>query len=73
MTKDNIFWRLAFWAVAAIFGAALFSVAVTDNRHNAHCKRVLRCLDTGVDRSHCDALYPGCETESAPDFPERKG
>ncbi len=67
MTKDNVFWALGCISAAALFGVAIYKAHEidTDNRHNARCERVLRCLSTGDDRLHCDAAYPGCEAENA--------
>ncbi len=62
--RDTVF-AISVIITVGVSGVALFVNMLieghTDRTHDADCERVLRCLDTGVDRPHCDELYPGCE------------
>ncbi len=39
---------------------------VTQNRLERlqHCSRILECLDVGVTRDQCDALFPACKEDA---------
>lgn len=58
----------AWWRMAAILisiGAMMFGVSSWVKTGDVHrrdeaCRQVLECIDLGVEREHCDVLYPAC-------------
>jgi len=64
--KDFIsfaWWRICVVLVSTGIMLCGVSTAVehSENRIvDEQCREVLKCMDLGVARDHCDALYPSC-------------
>ena len=52
--------------VLAVVVYLLFEPMERKTQRQGACTKVLDCLDEGVSREHCDAVFPNCRKMEAP-------